>query len=129
MSECVCLIWGYPLELFVTWKYNRYNQHMSFIKMHKNICLALGAYILVSLLLFTWAYIIPISTEPNLVKQITLGLLVILIIAGIYFGSKSTKSKESSWAGDLLMVIGILTLLFPLYGQFVILVFGGMLHW
>jgi len=87
---------------------------MSFIKEHKNISLSIGAYILAALIFILWTYIVP--TSPDSPNWIGLGLFVILIITGIFFGFKSNKSRESSWAGNVLMLIGTLILLLPLYG-------------
>lgn len=82
------------------------------MKKHKNILCSLGSYIIA----FLWLYLgvnvvnmVDYSSSAGGILNIFVALIYfILIIAGIVFAYKSKNSKESSWAGNLSMVIGIL---------------------
>ncbi len=88
------------------------------INKYKYILLSLGSYIAAVLwfggvgqigtALVKTNHILPYGDFMN---TIALGVFFILVILGIFFGFKSNKAKESSWAGNLLMVIGIVVIL------------------
>ena len=40
-------------------------------------------------------------------------IFYLVVLAGIFFAYMSNKKKESSWMGNLLLIIGILSLLYP----------------
>ncbi len=85
-------------------------------KKYKNIYFSVLAYILAALILFFWTNV---GLElPKTIAWIGLIIVGLLIILGIYFGFKSVKAKESLLIGNLLMLLGILALLFPVYGRF-----------
>ncbi len=88
------------------------------MKKYKNICLSIGSYLIAILWL---AILVQIgSTLVATHKSFTLGgtmnfivlaVFFVFLLIGIFFGSKSNKAKESSWAGNLLMAIGIVLIL------------------
>ena len=100
MWYCAQLSWKVMLQL----------ARMSFIKSYKNVYLSLASYIIA----YIWASI-PVANTPGISNKIGVSLLAMLILAGIFFAFKSNKAKESSWAGNVLMLVGILILLLPLY--------------
>ena len=84
--------------------------HMSLIKSYKNAYLSLASYIIA----FSVTYLVPTliwppfsSVSPTL-GYFFLGLSFIFVIIGIVFAYKSNKQKESHWAGNLLLLIGLL---------------------
>src|SRR3989338_11107971 len=99
MWYCAQLSWKVMLQL----------ARMSFIKSYKNVYLSLASYIIA---LSSYFYLLFI---PNISPAIVYSPTLVLILIGILFAHKSNKAKESSWAGNLLMAIGILILLFPFY--------------
>src|SRR3989344_8698162 len=100
MCYCEQLSWKVMLQL----------ARMSFIKRHKNVYLSLGSYVIA----FSFTYFVPAliwppfsSVSPTL-GYFFLGLSLIFVIIGIIFAYKSNKQQESSWAGNLLLLIGLL---------------------
>lgn len=79
------------------------------MKKYKNIIWAVALYIVGILLAY-----IPAGTSRNFYNSVGLAVVVVLILAGIFFGFRSIKAKESSWAGHLVIVIGGLILASPL---------------
>lgn len=77
-------------------------------KNHKNIFISLAFYIITFVVYFCLLYIPGIS--PTAVYTPAL----ILVLIGIFFGFRSIKARESSWAGHLVIVIGGLILASPL---------------
>ncbi|MES2216723.1 MAG: hypothetical protein V4481_05535 [Patescibacteria group bacterium] len=77
---------------------------------NKNIYTSFALYVIALLI----ALLAPKSYSPNLFSQLGLGIVVILVLVGIFYGFKSIKAKESSWAGHLMIVIGGLILASPL---------------
>lgn len=90
---------------------------MSFIKRYKNAYLSLASYILA----FSVTYLVPTLIWPPFsyvsptFGYFFLGLSFIFVIVGMIFAYKSNKQKESPLAGNVLLLIGILILLLPLY--------------
>lgn len=92
-------------------------------KNHKNIFLSLASYILAVIWFTIWIQVgnafatAHSSYTGNSMNIFVLAVFFILLIVGIIFGIKSNKAKESSWAGNLLAVIGIVILI----GYFVLM--------
>src|SRR6266446_2753966 len=77
---------------------------------YKNAFISLGSYAMAFLLTyaiprFIWSYDSPPSPA---IGHWIIGSSIVLVIIALFFAYKSNKSKESSWAGNLLMVIGII---------------------
>lgn len=90
------------------------------LKNYKNIFLSLGSYVVaivwfvsvVSVADFFMKTATPVSpTVGSVTNVVFLGIFFVLILVGIFFGYKSNKVRESSWGGNLLMVIGIVGIL------------------
>ena len=88
---------------------------MSFIKSRKNIFLSLVSYVVGVLTAYLWVYFVPAASYPGISNKVGVGLVVVLTLLGMLFGFKSNKAKESSWAGNVLILVGFLIILFPLY--------------
>lgn len=76
-------------------------------KTHKNITWSLVLYIIGIAAYFCLLYIPGIS--PNVVYTPAL----IVLFVGIFFGFRSIKARESSWAGHMIVVIGGLIIIAP----------------
>jgi hypothetical protein len=74
------------------------------MKKYKNVWLSLGFYVLAFLL----TYVI-----QRLGNSTALVPFFVLIILGIFFALRSNASKESSWAGGVMIFIGVLILATP----------------
>jgi len=93
---------------------------------YKNTLLSLSSYFFVFIwyLLYSsvvgpyWLVFFP-APESFLIVQISIGILfvpcLLLLALGVFFASKSVDSKESTWIGTALGIIGILALLFFLF--------------
>lgn len=82
------------------------------MKKYKNIHISLSSYILAALVSLLWTYVVPTSPEsPNWTGLI---LFTLLILTGIFFGFRSNYEKESSWAGKIMILIGLLILVSPI---------------
>jgi len=82
------------------------------MKKYKNSLLSLSSYVL-AFVLVCWAF----ASEPHLGATpdylfYVLWTGFILIPVGIFFALRSDMRRESSWSGNLLMILGVL-LLFP----------------
>ena len=85
------------------------------MKKYKNISWALGSYIVGLIIYFTLLYV-P-GSSPSAVYTPAL----VLILIGVFFGFRSIKAKESTWAGHLLVIVGGLLLASPI----ILLVLGA----
>lgn len=72
------------------------------MKQYKNVYLAVAFYVLTIIFYFA------------LNSPVTIPFFACSLI-GILFAHMSNRKKESKWAGNLLIVIGALLLLFPFY--------------
>ncbi len=83
---------------------------MSFIKRYKNVYLSLASYIIAISVIYLVPALIwpPFSFVSPTLGYFFLGLSFIFVVIGIIFAYKSNKQKESLWAGNLLMLIGLL---------------------
>ncbi len=94
------------------------------LKNYRNIFLSLVSYVIAVVVFFTWTLFVPSASSVGIANSIGVGLGLILILTGLFFGFKSIKSKESSWAGHLMVIIGGLILASPIivimvgYGAF-----------
>ncbi len=70
------------------------------MKTHKNISISLIFYILTVIFYF-------VLNSPATIPYFACALI------GFFFAHMSNRKKESSWVGNLLLVIGILLFLFP----------------
>ncbi len=83
---------------------------------NKNIILSIGSYV-VAIIWYVGAIMVGSALVANQVQTSEMGNTVVIIVffallfLGIFFGFKSNKTKESSWAGNLLMAIGIVVFL------------------
>lgn len=85
------------------------------MKQYKNALLSLGFYVLALIVIVTG---IPFKGLIESVKSYNLAtasLIGVFVIVGVIFSLKSNKAKESSWAGNLLFVIGVLGFIFNLF--------------
>lgn len=92
---------------------------MNMIKKYKNISFSIGSYILAFIITYVLPYLIPPSFNTTIINlaskygdYIFLTPFFMLIILGIFFGARSNKLKESSWVGNLLIVLGIVIIIF-----------------
>ncbi|MBI2627604.1 hypothetical protein HYW72_01605 [Candidatus Nomurabacteria bacterium] len=83
------------------------------MKKYKNICIAFALYVIAVLVFFSWTFFVPAASSPGIANSIGLGLGVILILSGIFFGLRSVVAKESTWAGYIVIIVGILTFVAP----------------
>jgi FtsH-binding integral membrane protein len=94
------------------------------MKKYKNTLLSLGCYIIAVLIVYLiFASAPSLGPDPYYFAYL-LWIGFILVPVGIFFGFKSDKQKESSWCGNLLMIVGVL-LLFPVAFY---LGFGGLAY-
>lgn len=82
------------------------------MKTHKNISLAIGFYIIASVVSFTGIPFRGLIGTPGTYNLAVAILTGILLLIGVMFSLKSNKQKESSWAGNLLGIVGILSIIF-----------------
>ena len=73
------------------------------MKTHKNTLLSLMCTIVSFVLLFSF----------QLIDSGYLYIFYIPLVFALWFGFRSNKVKESSWAGNLVLVIAILSLFYP----------------
>jgi len=83
------------------------------MKKYKNACTGFALYILAVLVFFSWTFFVPAAKSPGIANSIGVGLGIILILAGISFGLRSTIIKESSWAGYIVIMVGVLMFIAP----------------
>ena len=92
------------------------------IKKYKNIWISLLLYIVAVTYYMCLIYVPNIS--PNIVYYPT----AILLLVGILFGQISNKKKESTWGGNLLIIIYILTLLYPSFAVYLAYILDSLIN-
>ncbi|KND47804.1 MAG: hypothetical protein AB197_00980 [Parcubacteria bacterium C7867-002] len=83
------------------------------MKKYKNITLSVLCYVVLLVLIFVG---VPNSAPvpPSVANSLNLVSIIIsclIAVGGIFFAFRSNKNKESAWAGNLLMVIGLVAIL------------------
>lgn len=63
-----------------------------------------------------WSYENP---APRSVGYLIIGLSILFVITGIFFGFKSNHLKESPWIGYLFILIGFLIIFSPIIITFI----------
>ena len=87
---------------------------MPFIKKNKNAFISCWFYVFAILVAFISPYFLPILSSPGVFNTLAVAMLVILILVGIFFGFRSIKANESTWAGQLVVIAGGVILVAPL---------------
>ncbi len=107
-------MWRYKRNVYSHYHLLLINQRWCIIynnmKKYKNIYISFVLYAIALLI----ALLAPKSLTPNLLSHLGLALVVILVLVGIFYGFKSIKTKESSWTGHLMVILGGLILASPL---------------